>query len=101
MAMSGDINRSGEVLKRGRERLQDFFIRCMEFSAVEPVTEETIIRNCDRLGLPNIAVLLFEKSISYEEIVKDGFPSVIRLMCSVRDGELRVLSPERRLTQVQ
>ena len=44
MAMSGDINRSGEVLKRGRERLQDFFIRCMEFSAVEPVTEETIIR---------------------------------------------------------
>ena len=100
MAISEQIDRSGETLKRGRERLQDFFIHCMEFSAIEPVNEETIIRHCDRLGLQNIAVFLFEKPLDYEEIVKDGFPSVIRLMCAVRDGELRVLAPARRITQV-
>ena len=97
MALSGEINQSNEVLKKGRERLQDFFIHCMEFDELEEVNEETIARRCDRLGLPNIAVLLFEKPIDYKENEKTELPTSIRLMCSVRDGELRVISPERRL----
>jgi hypothetical protein len=97
MALSGEINQSNEVLKKGRERLQDFFIHCMEFDELEEVNEETIARRCDRLGLPNIAVLMFEKPIDYKENEKTELPTSIRLMCSVRDGELRVISPERRL----
>lgn len=100
MAMSGEVNASGEVLKKGRDRLQDFFVRCMEFPWIDPVDEETIAANCDKLGLPNIALLLFEKPIDYVEGKQVDFPKTIRLMCSVRDGELRVLAPERRLCQV-
>ena len=69
----------------------------MEFDELEEVNAETIARRCDRLGLPNIAVLLFEKPIDYRENEKTELPTSIRLMCSVRDGELRVISPERRL----
>ncbi len=100
MAMSEEINAIGENLKKGRERLQDFFVKCMEFEGIDEVNEETVIRNCDRLGLSNIAVFLFEKPVIYRDGEPVEFPSVIRMMCSVRDGEIRVLAPQRRLCPV-
>jgi Transcriptional regulators len=100
LAMSGEINAIGENLKKGRERLQDFFVQCMEFAEASKVDEETIIRCCDRLGLPNIAVFLFEKPVDYQDGEPLEFPSHIRLMCTVRDEEIRVLAPQRRLCPV-
>lgn len=100
LAMSGEINAIGENLKKGRERLKDFFVQCMEFDEVSKVDEETIIRCCDRLGLPNIAVFLFEKPVDYQDGKLLEFPSHIRLMCTVRDEEIRVLAPQRRLCPV-
>ena len=100
LAMSEEINGIGENLKKGRERLQDFFVRCMAFEGIGEVDEETVIRNCDRVGLPNIAVFLFEKPVDYRDGEPIEFPSVIRMMCSVRDGEIRVLAPQRRLCPV-
>ena len=100
MAMSEEINAIGENLKKGRERLQDFFVKCMEFEGIGEVDEETVIRNCDRLGLSNIAVFLFEKPVIYRDGEPVEFPSTIRMMCSVRDGEIRVLAPQRRLCPV-
>ena len=61
---------------------------------------ETIIRCCDRLGLPNIAVFLFEKPVDYQDGKPLEFPSVIRLRCTGRDEEIRVLAPQRRLCPV-
>ena len=100
LAMSGEINAIGENLKKGRERLQDFFVQCMEFAEASKVDEETIIRCCDRLGLPNIAVFLCEKPVDYQDGEPLEFPSHIRLMCTVRDEEIRVLAPQRRLCPV-
>ncbi len=100
LAMSEEINAIGENLKKGRERLEDFFVQCMDFDEVAKVNEETIIRCCDRLGLPNIAVFLFEKPVDYQDGKPLEFPSVIRLMCTVRDEEIRVLAPQRRLCPV-
>ena len=100
LAMSEEINAIGENLKKGRERLQDFFVQCMDFDEVAKVDEETIIRCCDRLGLPNIAVFLFEKPVDYQDGKPLEFPTMIRLMCTVRDEEIRVLAPQRRLCPV-
>ena len=100
LAMSEEINAIGENLKKGRERLQDFFVQCMDFDEVANVDEEKIIRCCDRLGLPNIAVFLFEKPVDYQDGQPLEFPTMIRLMCTVRDEEIRVLAPQRRLCPV-
>ncbi|MBQ6660818.1 MAG: substrate-binding domain-containing protein [Lachnospiraceae bacterium] len=100
LAMSEEINGIGENLKKGRERLQDFFVQCMAFDEAGTVDEEKIMRCCDRLGLPNIAVFLFEKPVDYRDGEPLEFPSVIRMMCSVRDNEIRILAPQRRLCQV-
>ena len=42
-------------------------------------------------------MLLFEKPLDFNDGQEPDYPSNIRLMCCVRDGELRVISPERRL----
>ena len=100
LAMSGEINRLEENLKRERERLQDFCIHCMAFDAIEPVTEETVVQYFDRLEIPNAALFLFEKPVVLQEDRTIEFPGTIRLMCVTRGGELRVLAPERRMCQV-
>ncbi len=100
LSMSGQINHLEENLKKERERLQDFCIHSMSFNAIEPVTEETIVQYADRLGIPNSALFLFENPVAMSDDRTMDFPDRIRLMCVIRDGDLRVLAPERRLCPV-
>jgi hypothetical protein len=100
VSMAADANRFDANLKVERERIRDFFVCGTQFEGGNIVTEETIVRNLDKLSFTNAALYLFEKPV---QVPKEGgvsFPETARLMCVVKGGELRVLSPERRLCRL-
>lgn len=97
LSIADDLDEMRDVAKKARERLQEFIVRCMSFGSETPITEETVIRSYDRLGMTNSALFLFEEPVVYHDGEEVQFPQKIRLMCSVRNGELRVISKERRL----
>ena len=100
VSMAADANRFDANLKVERERIRNFFVCGTQFEGGNTVTEETIIRNLDKLSFSNAALYLFEKPVP---VPKDGtitFPETARLMCVVKEGELRVLSPERRVCRL-
>lgn len=96
VSMASDINSFDANLKVERERIRNFFVCGTQYEGGNVVTEETIIRNFDKLSFSNAALYLFDQPVP---VPIDGgitFPEYVRLMCVVKEGELRVLSPERR-----
>ena len=100
IAISEENGRKAGEQERLTQQLQTFLIKTTPFLGMGKITEETVIRECGRLGLPNSAIFLFETPVVFEDEQNISFPEEIRLMCVCRDGELRVLAPERRLCQL-
>ena len=96
VSMASDINSFDANLKVERERIRNFFVCGTQYEGGNIVTEETIIRNFDKLSFSNAALYLFDQPVPVPIAGGITFPEYVRLMCVVKEGELRVLSPERR-----
>ncbi|MBO4324522.1 MAG: substrate-binding domain-containing protein [Lachnospiraceae bacterium] len=100
VSMAAEVNRFDANLKVERERIRDFFTCGTQFDGGNTVTEETIIRNLDKLSFHNAALYLFEKPVAVPQEGGITFPETARLMCVVKGGELRVLPAERRVCRL-
>lgn len=96
LSLAKRISDNKEELTNSRRDLLDYMVDVADYGDTKEDILSRIILNFDKLNMKDAALFLFNQPIEYEKGVEDFFPEMIRLCCLTKDGELYVISEERR-----
>ena len=86
-----------------RDAIVQFLVSSIDFSGSEEDPMPRILQSFNKLGFQNGAFYMYRKPvfISPEGPKEGDFETTIDLRCAMKNGELYILPPERRATQVR
>ena len=97
-ALAETIVEKNERQSTFRQNIMDYMIDVTDYDDTDPdraSREKKIIGNFGKLGLKNAALFLFNEKAVYADQAEFSFPDTIRLRCTIKEGELFIIPPER------
>ena len=100
-AQAGQHTRRNSRINSGRGGMKEFLLKTVDYRMDSAEASlDVVIRNLHHLGLPNVALFLFETPVEYNFDGATILPDTIDLRCVLKGDELYIPDPDRRRCSV-